>query len=247
MEDSLSLTSLRLLYYRYKDTPYYPIVNVGILLLIGSLLLFQVLLPQFSEWFSVQREVATLKKNIKTMQENAAFLAALDQQSIDEDVQTVASAYPFSNDYAGIINALNQTASRTGIALPSFSIAIGDISATGPAGTPASYTLSLGFAASLETAKKFVDELNKTLPLSGIPEFSNDQGSTTVDINFYYHGFPQVTINQKEKLTPLSAEEQGLLSQMKTWRVSSPDVIGEGEVLPVEVTSSSSANFPPPL
>lgn len=244
MQDTLSLGSIKLLYFRYRETVYYPVVNVGILFIIGAFLLFQILLPQFSEWFSVQREVTTIKENIRIMQANAAFLAALDQSALDEDVQAVTNAYPFANDYGGIINALNQTASRTGIALPSFSISVGDISTSGTVATPSKYAMSLAFDASLDKAKQFIDELNKTLPISGVPTITTNLSSSAISIEFYYHGFPQVTINQKEKLTPLTKDEQTLLSQIKTWRVVAPE---NTSLQQNESDASGSAAFPPPL
>jgi len=241
MQDSLSAASLKLLFYRYKDTVYYPIVNVGILFAVGAFLLFQIVIPQVTQWFSIQREVDTIKKNIKTMQDNASFLIALDQQALDSDVQTTTNAYPFEKDYTGIINSLTQTASRTGIALPDFNLSIGD---SAPGDVAAKYQLVLSFAASLSVAKEFIAELEKTLPVAAVTSIENNGDDTSVSLEFYYHGFPNIIINQKEKLTALSQQEQALLAKLKTWQL--PVEIVQEDVAVAE-DASESASFPAPL
>lgn len=243
MQNSLSLVSLKLLFYRYKDTVYYPIVNVGILFVVGIFLLFQLVIPQFYQWFSVQREVETIKQNIKTMQDNTSFLSTLDLATLDSDVQTVTSAYPFENDYAGIINALTKIASRTGVALPDFSLRVGD---PVQGNLPVKYQMTLAFVASLEVAKQFISELDKVLPLAAVTSIDNNGDATSVNLEFYYHGFPNIVINQKQKLTPLSANERELLARLRTWQGSVQN-IGEGTGEIPDVTSSSSGEFPPPL
>lgn len=243
MQNYLSVASLKLLFYRYKDTMYYPLVNVGILLVISSFLLFQLVIPQFSEWFSVQREVDIIKGNIKIIQGNIAFLSSLDQKALDSDVQTVTNAYPFEKDYAGIINALTKTASKTGVALPDFRLSIGDST---PGNLPVKYQMTLSLAASLQVAKQFIIELAKVLPLSAVTSIDNNGDATSVSLEFYYHGFPPITINQKEKLTPLSAKERELIARLRTWQISVQNVEEETGGIP-DATSSSSGEFPPPL
>lgn len=241
MQDSFSTASLKLLFYRYKDTVYYPIVNVGILFVVGAFLLFQIVIPQVTQWFSIQREVDTIKGDIKTMQDNASFLSALDQEAFDSDVQTVTNAYPFEKDYTGIINSLTQTASRTGIALPDFNLSIGD---SAPGDVAAKYQLVLSFAASLPIAKQFIAELEKTLPLASVTSIENNGDDTSVSLEFYYHGFPSIIINQKEKMAALNQQEQALLAKLKTWQIPVQDV--EEDVV-VSEDASESASFPPPL
>lgn len=245
MQDQLSLLSLKLLFYRYKETVYYPIVNIGILFSISFILLFQVVIPQVSMWFSVQREVEGLKKNIATMEGNIKFLSALDPSSLQNDVDTVTEAYPFSIDYAGIINALSKTAEKAGLPLTDFSLSIGDTNASFSPNEALVYPFTFTFPTDLSGAKRFVDELSKVLPIASVIAITNNSGSVTVQLQFYYHGYPQITINQKESLKSLNPEERTLLSELKVWRVK-PQTAS----LPVEaqpVAASESGAFPPPL
>ncbi|MEN9407164.1 MAG: hypothetical protein RLZZ455_380 [Candidatus Parcubacteria bacterium] len=243
MQDSFSTGSLKLLFYRYKDTVYYPIVNVGILFVVGVFLLFQIVIPQFSQWFSVQREVDTIKGNIKIIQDNTRFLNALDDAGLEADVKTVTSAYPFEKDYAGIINALSQTSSKTGVPLPDFRLSVGE-SPTGD--LPAKYQLNLSFPGSLTTAKEFISELEKTLPISAVTAIDTSSGATGISVEFYYHGFPSITINQKERLTPFTAEERELLAKLKTWEIQE-GTSAESNIDSSEQEASASGAFPPPL
>lgn len=242
MQSSFSTTTLKLIFYRYKDTVYYPVVNVGILFVIGAFLLFQVVIPQFSQWFSVQREVDTIKQDIKIMQDNITFLSSLDESALDADLKTVTNAYPFQKDYAGIIDALTNTSSKTGVALPDFRISVGE-SQSGD--LPAAYQMAFTLDASLEVTKLFISELNQVLPIAAVTSIDNTGGSTTVSLEFYYHGFPTIAINQKEKLKTLSASERELLARLKTWQGA---VQEEAEVIAdIEDTSSASGAFPPPF
>lgn len=243
MQNYLSFASLKILFYRYKDTQYYPLVNIGFLFVIACFLLFQIVIPQFSEWFSVQREVNTIKGNIKTMQENISFLSSLDQKALDADVLTITNAYPFDKDYIGIINALSKTASRTGVALPDFRLSVGD---PVPGDLPVKFQMSFTFAGSLQVAKKFINELEQVLPIAAVTSINNTGSQTTVNLEFYYHGFPAITINQKEKLTPLNTKERELLARLKAWQIPVEiEDVNAGDLS--DTSASSSGEFPPPL
>lgn len=243
MQDALSSASLKLLFYRYKDTVYYPIVNVGILFVVGVFLLFQLVIPQFSQWFSVQREVDTIKQNIKTMQENTSFLSSLDPEALNSDVQIVTSAYPFENDYVGIIDVLTKTSVKTGVTLSDFSLSVGDPKL---GNLPGKYLMDLSFVATLEVAKHFISELEQALPLAAVTSIDNNGDATSVSLEFYYHGFPAITINQKEKLTPLSTKDRELLTRLRTWQIAMQNVAGDNGGIP-DTIGSSSGEFPSPL
>lgn len=240
MQSQFSYSSLKLLFYQYRDTAYYPIVNIVILCIISIFLLFQVVIPQFSEWFSVRREVDVLRQNIKTIQENTSLLSSMDQTTLEADVQTVTAAYPFEKDYSGIITALTQTASRTNLALPDYSLSLGDTGAI-PPGAGAKYELKLTFIATLADIQRFVAELAQTLPISSVSSVVNDANSASVVVEFYYRGFPSIIIDQKKKLSPLSASERALLSQLRSWQVTTQETEAD---IPQGTTSGA---FPPPL
>ena len=246
MQGQLSYTSLKLIFYRYKDTVYYPVINVAILIFIGIALLFQVVIPQVTAWFSVQREVEALKDNIAAMEGNIKFLSALDQKSLQNDVDTVSEAYPFSIDYTGIISALSTTAAKAGVPLSDFSLSIGDTNASLAPSAALTYPFSFTFPTDLLGAKIFIDELSKVLPIASVSTVTSGTGSVTVSLQFYYHGYPQIVINQKEKLKDLSPDEKKLLSQLKSWR--SPARIGSvSEEVQQPQSASQSGAFPPPL
>ncbi|MBI2443546.1 MAG: hypothetical protein HYV40_06625 [Candidatus Levybacteria bacterium] len=245
MQQNFSLATIKLYYFTFKDTVYYTLFVICLFFLFGIVLLFQIVIPQFSQWFSVQQEVDVLRKDIAAIQENTRFLSSLDEHQLDNDLGIVTQAYPFTNDYGGIMNALALASARTGLALPNFSLTVGDIEQTVSPLTPTLYKLSFTFATDVTGARRFIDELSKILPIAAVTSIANGAETTRVDLQFYYHGYPSVVIDQKKKLVSLTPKERDLLSELRLWQGVIP-AIGDvsGDEAPV---ATSGGAFPPPL
>lgn len=242
MQDtSVTFASLRILYYRYKETAYYPLTVAIVVILVSVLLFIQLVIPQISSWFSLQEEIRTTRQRIKTMIDNDQFLISRGDAQISGQFDITTEALPFEKDFSGIYNAIIATSSQVGVVLSDFGFSIGDLSEQA-AGGLASIQVNLAITASPNQVKKFIDSLSRSVPLSEVTTWTNSENTANISIKFYYRALPQIPIDTSIPLQSLSSEELATLQSLRSWK---PVVVEN--TAPESVATDSATSFPAPL
>ena len=79
----------RYFYYKFRDSEYYGLAIIGVTLLVCAVLLFNIIIPEVTQWFSIRDEVIATREQIATLQQNINFINNLDKNALNSQLQTV--------------------------------------------------------------------------------------------------------------------------------------------------------------
>jgi len=235
---------LQLLYFTYKDSPYYS-VSLYSLILAGSILTFlYLILPQIRNYFSIREEIQTTRERIAIINNNIRFLSQLDENQLEEDFLLASSALPPERDVASLISAINQAAIMSEITLDDFSFQVGQISSRStevPEDSQKNALVTFTARGDVLQIRDFLTNLQQKIPLLALREIDAQffaTGSTQVVITYFYNTFPLITEDGTIPISALSPENEALLEKLRSWRALSLDFS-----LPTGTASSSLTPF----
>lgn len=211
---------LLLLYYRYKDSPYY-IGSIALLIgLVSFVLIFNVIIPQVQDLFSINNEITATRERITNLKRNIAYLNSLNTATLDSDLQLTFSALPSEKDFASIINAVNRSAIDSGVLLNDYTLIIGEL-ATPSAKLKkfASVDLSITIEGTKEDSKNFIKRIYEIIPLSQISTLSLTEEDTSLRISFYVKQFPSGSYNVVEQIKQIPPNDAALFNKLSAWRI----------------------------
>lgn len=218
----LKSNDLRLLYYRYKDTPYYPFLIISLVFFVSTILFFQVVIPQIQNWFSISNEVTATQERIDVINQNINFMSNIDKTLVEEQLTLTTTALPFEKDFGGILNAITDASTKAGVGLDDYSFQLGNIASvsgqqSGLVQGQSFVKVTVEISGSMENASNFLKEITTKLPLSEIIEVNGELNNTTVTLQFYQKPFPQIVFRDDQLLLPLSPENEALLTDWESW------------------------------
>jgi hypothetical protein len=219
--------SIRFLYYRFKDSPYYTWTLMGLSLVSGLFLLFTVILPQWSTWFSIRNEVIATQERIAVLNQNTALLNNSDKALLSRQANIATVALPIEKDFGKILRVVNDSSLKSGIAVNDFSFQVGLV-ATDSAKQVKSLLkteefstvkLTLVVNGTVDHLERFLTLLNERIPLSEIVSVEGDMQETTIALQFYQKQLPQAVIRETDPIQPVTDQERGLLQSLESWQV----------------------------
>lgn len=221
---------LRLLYFRYKDSPFFAISVVVLISFVSLLLLIKVVIPQLQNWFSIRDEVVATRERIQVLTDNQFFITNASTVELENNFRIAAAALPFEKDFPGVLNAINAASVTTGAILDDYSFQVGNLSTkSAELNKQASISLELNMQGSLNVIEAFLQEIYTKLPLAEVVGVGYSEGTASIRLLFYYKVIPgQINVTYTRPLTPLGTESLALIEQLKQWReattvVSNPD------------------------
>jgi hypothetical protein len=219
---------LLLLYFRYKDSPYYLGSFIFLTVGISVLLLFYIVIPQVFSFFSVSQEVASTRDRITVLKNNITYLASLNNARLDSDLRLAFEALPADKDFAAIIDAINIAALDSGVEIDDYSVLIGELA------TPSaqlkqyhSVDLVLAVGGNKSGSKAFLKRIYSILPLSQVKSFSLTEDGSTMKISFYFKPFPKGTYKVTEPIGEIPPRQAALFNTLSTW---SNDTLPQGQI-----------------
>lgn len=229
--------NLRIQYYRYKDSPYFTLALVVLIISVSIILFFRVIIPQVESWFSINNEIFETRARISKINHNIVFMDNLDKGVLNTQVKVATSALPTEKDFGPIVNALSDAALQAGVSLDDFTFQIGSTSSSSgqfnntPKKDFSAIRLSVVLIGDIDGIRRFLKEINEQLPLSEVLKVEGDLGSTTVTLQFYQKQFPKITFKDDQPLSPLSDKYSVLIRQMAAWQpVSAPSSASDSAV-----------------
>lgn len=217
MQLSLSSRSLRLLYYRYKDSPFY-LLSIFILLIIFSLILFwKVVVPQISNWISINAEIEATKKRIAAIDNNISYLSTLSNTTLADDFKITSTALPTEKDFMGMLTSVSLSANNASVILDDYTVTIGPI--TGEKSEISGMgilKLKLSVSGGVDGVQLFLKELHTKLPLSEVTSLQASKKSSVL-IDFYYKPLSTAKIDNTTPLPKITGEQQQLIDNLRKW------------------------------
>jgi hypothetical protein len=234
----LKSNDFRLLYFRYKDTPYYTILIISLIFLVCMILISQLIVPQVQNWFSIRDEVIATQARIDVINQNINFMNSIDKVRIEKQVSLTASALPFEKDFGGILNAITDASGKAGVSLDDYSFQVGSIASVSGKQSRAvkdlsSVRVTIEITGDMEGVASFLKEINTKLPLVDVVEVDGEFNKTKITMDFFQKQFPKIVFKDDQPLVPISKKHQELLVNWESWVP-----VAEAQV-PSEISSES--------
>ncbi len=237
--------SIRFLYYRYKDSPYYSFIILFVVICVCFILIFSIIIPQVHNWFSIRDETIATQGRIATLRHNLDFIShQVNRATLEDNRQLTLMALPVDKDFGDIINSVAIASVKAGVSVDDFNFSPGQISKTSGGSTGSGSDLSdtkvtLSLTGGVKEVKKFIAEINEKLPINDIESVDMGNSGSTISIVFFSKPYKASVIHEDEPIEIISAENGKLLGILSEWS-SSMNVLSGGDRLP----QASSAAVP---
>lgn len=222
-----SFDDIRLLYFKYKDTPVFSIGIAVIIAFIGIALISRIIIPQLESWFSIQAEIDATKKRIATLQANTNVVSGIRRNQLDEQFLTATTALPYVKDYTSIITTLDRAANQSGVVLDDYSFQVGNLSTTSAKLAPeTAISVKLTVKGEIDKIQEFLNELDTITPLSEVVSITYANSGAGIGVTFFYKYLPEdLKIPYTDPLRTLNNDNLTLLRTLTEWgqvKTSSP-------------------------
>lgn len=184
---------------------------------VGIILIIFFVIPQFNGFSAKQNEVEIEKLRLGRLQQSLSALTSTSDDTLNRDLQITSKALPPGKDFALILNAISSAASLSGVSLGDFDFQIGDITGGSQAlgASVPSLKITINITGSVEATTRFIDEINKTVPISEVSGVKSGGSFSSVDIVFYYKPFPPKNNTDPESILPISNASQKLIDSFR--------------------------------
>ena len=228
---------LLLLYFRYKDSPYYIGSLILVTVLIGVLLLWLMVIPQVNDFFTVNNEIKSTRERINTLKKNINYLTTLSTAQLENELNLVFDALPSEKDFAAIIEAVTFSAANTNVKLNDYSIVVGEL-ATPSAQLKQYYSvdLVLNIEANRQSSKAFLAKIQEILPIAQVKSFSLTEENSTMKVSFFFKPFPKGTYAVTDPIGAIPAQQASLFNSLDRWQISNPTTDIPTGIVPPDTT-----------
>lgn len=230
--------SLRFLYYRYKDSPYYSLIILFIVICACFILILNIIIPQVYNWFSVRDEAIATQVKINTLHRNLDFMSLqINKTTLENNRQLALRALPIDKDFGDIVNSIAISAVKAGVSVDDFSFNPGQISKSNINPTKSGLNLSsikvtLSLTGGLKETSKFIAEINEKLPANEIQNVDTSNGRSTISIIFYSKPYKASSIQLDQPIKVISAENGNLLGTLSGWNADMNALYGGNQPPP---------------
>jgi hypothetical protein len=239
-EVKLHQNSFRLIYYKYKDSPYIAFGLVVLVFSVCLMLFFRVVMPQVDSWFSIRDEVIATRERIDVINRNINFMKNVDNSQLNTQVNVSTEALPTEKGFAEILDALSTSAVNAGVALDDYTFQVGSVASssglkqTADPKEVAATKLTVVLAGTFEGVQRFLNEIAQKLPVSEFILVDGDTRSTTVTLQFYQKNFPQIVFKDDQPIIPLSDKHLSVLGELSSWRlVKREEIVANDSAIPL--------------
>lgn len=229
-------------YYRLRDSEYYSLILIGFTVLICLMLIFGIIMPQLTNWFSIRQETIATRERIAVLQNNINYLNNLDRNKVAANVDTVTSALPIEKDFSAMLAVVSDAAISSNVAMNDFTFQVGAVTGSKvaqnqPKNALSSVRLTLVVVGSMENVKRFINKVESSVPVAEVVNIDGTDQAVAISIQFYQKDFPDIKVNDDKQLEDLPAEKLAILQKLQSMK----------KPLPVDFGSSSASGGGIPL
>ena len=185
---------------------------------VSILLFIFFLIPQFQNYLGLREETKIELAKLAVLKNNLNTLSTINETSLNDQLKISEKALPANKDFASILGGVSSAAINSGVTLGDFEFLVGDLTKS-PSNLSQFPTLTLvvNINSDLNGLLKFVDQMEKTLPLSEISSIKDSNNTTSVSLVFYYKPFSPVNLSEDDQIGPISPKDYSFLTTLSSW------------------------------
>ncbi len=206
--------SVIIAYHKYQGYVLPLVVIVA-----SILLLFMLVIPQINQFFASKQEYDLQNQKLQVLKNNHNFLTNLSEDKTKSDLLMLTSILPSEKDFLGIITAVSDASSRSGLSIDSYRFSLGNLSKA-DSGSEIQFPAiqmelnTIGDAASLNN---FIYNLNSSAPLVEIISIRHKDTNAYLRLQFFYKPFPPQSISDDTPVIRITSGNQLLLNNLYSW------------------------------
>ncbi|MCL4354629.1 hypothetical protein M1349_04150 [Patescibacteria group bacterium] len=214
------------------------------MIIVSLFLVIFVLIPGIQNFMILREEAGKELSKLKLLKDNLNTLTQLDEGLLDNQLKIAKQAVPPGKDFASILSAVSIAAAKSNVSLGDFEFQVGDL-IKNPKNLSRFPTLELliNVNTDLTGTSRFIKEIERTLPFSGVVSVKNSGKTSAISLIFYYKPLPPVNIREDMPFKSVTAQEVSLLTSLSTWN----NVQQQTGVQVAIPQSSSSGTFSKPF
>lgn len=194
------------------------------LLLAGIILVFYVVIPQFTGIFEFREEVQTQADTNDSLRASINTLNAANDAQLDDDYTLVLRALPASKSIGSIYDALNTTAIDSNVTIGSLNLQVGSVYSLEEdprerkvEGVPFLNLLVRVNGASSSDTTRFAQMLYEALPLNEINSIAATSQDGRYDVDFFFKPINTKSFQAQTQILALTPAQQELLVTLRSW------------------------------
>lgn len=200
------------------------------------------LLPKGREIFELKKKTDLQNTELKVLAGKLIDLQTLSEAEMAESSEILIEALPAQKDFYKSLGLLKKLASQNNVSLVAFELSPGEIS-TAPATfqSPVSFmAIKFSFTSSFENFRSFLENLEKSLPLSQIELIKFDLFSATSSAGINLEAWPGEMVvktafaplpktlgSVQSPLAKISSKDQTLIEKLKAYHLFIPESLLE--------------------
>lgn len=215
-------------YYKYRDSDYFSLVVSLVTVVVCLALVFQFIMPQLQNWFSIRDEIVATRSRIEILERNITFVNNLDRGIMESQLQTATTALPLEKDFGSMLNVLSAASLRSGVALNDFSFQVGNVASSQGLVTDvrhkglASIKITIVVVGSVRQIQQFIQNVETSIPMAEVVNIDGSGQTISLSVQFYQKAVPDLAVQPDKPLESLSSENVALLRQLATWKKAQP-------------------------
>ena len=213
MKKSLDAEALRTIYKQYKGY----LLPLGIII-VCLLLFFYIIIPQIANITNLQKQMKTENQKLVILKNNLNYLSNVNSSSLDSDFNTVSLVLPKEKDFVGVLSAVSEAAGKASVSLGDYEFKVGDLAVvrTSVKGLPF-FEIDLNVIGDSSDLMRFMQELQKTAPISEAVSGGTNGSLSFLTARFYYVSLPTVSLKNDTAIKPIGANDQAVLKNLVSW------------------------------
>lgn len=203
---------------------------------IAILLFLFFILPQVLDFPSRVNDIDRENQKLDKIKTSLSIASSADAEKLDFDIQVLSRTLPQGKNFEKILNSISTSASLSNTLILSYKFQdLASIFGTNIKDIPA-LNFKIEIIGGPRDASLFIDELYKLNPISEVIKITTDEGSTTIEVVFYYKPFETLNQEQKIELNNITSEQSATLDIVSSW----PDIVAPTFFnLPTESSASA--------
>lgn len=202
----------------------FPII--ALIILFFLIILF--LLPKVSEVLSLRSENHKQLEKINKLSQKLADLQTLSEAELFDSANLLLEALPGQKDFYKVLRIIRETAPESDLVLESFKFSPGIVSTEAASlANPNAMKFSLTFTAPFSGLKKFLESLERSLPIISIETLKLTSPVSSVSASMLVEGKMEIkshvsslskNLGEVEKpLAKISSQHQTLIEELKSY------------------------------
>lgn len=209
---NVDLSTVLIIYRQYKN--YF--LPIGIII-ISLIVFFIILIPQVQGVFSAKEEERQEMQKLESLRQSYSNLSAMNEATLDQNINALERALPSAKDFAGIINSISSNAAKAGVSVGNFEFSVGDLSKAEEGVAFPTILITLNVAGSPKATVEFIKNLYESVPIAEITSMKLSGESTNLKAQFYYKTSSPISLQNKTEIKQFSKSENALLSKVNKW------------------------------